>query len=630
MILRGDEMGDVHRSLFSNMTAFAAMKPGVANGVKTAVGREVFSRDSAIIMGMGDGQGDGDVGGMWATNEQEQKLVARAVIAPTQLPKAAKCQVFDLWTWVFVFEHGSLAINPIPVPESPRKLLVRNWKVVCDNGNICCQDVLLMIGKDFVTVQLSQSPGLLALSAILCWGEPHMVNHSGFCRAGGKFRRRSGPKRQFPTVGGGGPPASQSAKWVAVRTGFNTSRIYSVGCTTATNLKPSALVKKSSTHHQELPQALSLALLNSSMPAVVHITSMSSMPAVIHDTSKSSRPPVHTHSAGTPQKSMLPREIFVYGPRSCPLGLVFLEEQLSYIRNIVIEPKQIIFVVKDVYFPHVVGERMRWLNDGNLDASAGRVAVTKVAVMINHASELPLCLSRMANTGTLTAARKHKSQRLAEDKAKAIAVQPKSLSPLSKALSSSDSEQPLYFPNSESPTQMATASEDELPFSMPLPSTGSKRKLGSGVLSDEGESAPEPPKKKRGHRQKTQSDSEVEEVVQKPPKKRPGPKPKRKTVAKAKSARVISHCLNGTRATFEGSQRLSIDTTMLFENALKLIHETIGCVSVVQKPTLALSYKHATAIQKSTPINLRTENDWIDALYNEYNLFWLYGNVPDV
>jgi hypothetical protein len=61
-------------------------------------------------------------------------------------------------------------------------------------------------------------------------------------------------------------------------------------------------------------------------------------------------------------------------------------------------------------------------------------------------------------------------------------------------------------------------------------------------------------------------------------------------------------------ATSEGSQRLSIETTMSFEDVLELIHETIGCVSVVQKPTLA--YKLSTVGQKSAAINLRTENDW--------------------
>ncbi|KAJ7880513.1 hypothetical protein B0H14DRAFT_2566210 [Mycena olivaceomarginata] len=141
----------------------------------------------------------------------------------------------------------------------------------------------------------------------------------------------------------------------------------------------------------------------------------------------------------------------------------------------------------------------------------------------------------MANTGTLAAARQRKSQRLAEDKAKGITMSTKRSSPPSTVLSLSDSEQPLHFP--DSPTTMATPSDDDLPSSIPLPPTGSKHKSGSGVLSDdESDFAPEPAKKKRGRRLMAQSDSEVEEVVQKPPKKKPGPKPKPKAVAKAKPA----------------------------------------------------------------------------------------------
>ncbi|KAJ7330469.1 hypothetical protein DFH08DRAFT_940360 [Mycena albidolilacea] len=210
----------------------------------------------------------------------------------------------------------------------------------------------------------------------------------------------------------------------------------------------------------------------------------------------------------------------------------------------------------------------------------------------------------MANAGTLAAARQCKSQRLAEDKAKGITVSTKSSSPLSTVLSLSDSEQPLHFP--DSPTTMATPSDDDLPSSIPLPPTGSKRKSGSGVLSDdESDFAPEPARKKCGHWLMGQSDSEVEEVVQKPPKK-PGPKPKSKVAAKAKPAKKRKALLSDTEsvemvekekpapsvvlmvpeATSEGSQCLSIKTTILFEDALKLIHETIGCVSVVQKPTL--------------------------------------------
>jgi hypothetical protein len=54
-------------------------------------------------------------------------------------------------------------------------------------------------------------------------------------------------------------------------------------------------------------------------------------------------------------------------------------------------------------------------------------------------------------------------------------------------------------------------------------------------------------------------------------------------------------------ATSEGSQWLAIQATISFEDALELIHETIGCVSVVQKPT---------ANQKSATTNLRTIDDW--------------------
>jgi hypothetical protein len=61
-------------------------------------------------------------------------------------------------------------------------------------------------------------------------------------------------------------------------------------------------------------------------------------------------------------------------------------------------------------------------------------------------------------------------------------------------------------------------------------------------------------------------------------------------------------------ATSDGSQRLSIQSPMLFEDALELIHETIGCVGVAYKPTLG--YKLSTANQKSATINLCTENDW--------------------
>ncbi|KAF8143233.1 hypothetical protein K438DRAFT_1945901 [Mycena galopus ATCC 62051] len=234
----------------------------------------------------------------------------------------------------------------------------------------------------------------------------------------------------------------------------------------------------------------------------------------------------------------------------------------------------------------------------------------------------------MANAATLATARERKSQSLAKGKAKGIVVPTTNSSLLSTTLSLSDSEQPLYFP--DSPTPMATPSDEDLPSSISLPLTSLKSKSGSRVLSDdESNFTPVPAKKKRGHLQKAQSDSKVKEMIEKPQRKKPGPNPKSKAVPKAKPARKSkapvsdaesvemveaeqppppSVVLMVPEATSEGSQRLSINTTMSFEDALELIHETIGCVSVAQKPTLA--YKLSTAIQKSATINLRTKNDW--------------------
>jgi hypothetical protein len=61
-------------------------------------------------------------------------------------------------------------------------------------------------------------------------------------------------------------------------------------------------------------------------------------------------------------------------------------------------------------------------------------------------------------------------------------------------------------------------------------------------------------------------------------------------------------------AATDGSQRIPMKPTVSFEDALELIHETIGCVSVERKPTLA--YKFSTAKQNATKISLCTDTDW--------------------
>ncbi|GBE80258.1 hypothetical protein SCP_0214740 [Sparassis crispa] len=63
-----------------------------------------------------------------------------------------------------------------------------------------------------------------------------------------------------------------------------------------------------------------------------------------------------------------------------------------------------------------------------------------------------------------------------------------------------------------------------------------------------------------------------------------------------------------SQARSEGSQRLSLTRGTSFEDALEIIHETIGCVDVTRKPSL--SYKLWTATVKSDAINLGSEEDW--------------------
>jgi hypothetical protein len=68
----------------------------------------------------------------------------------------------------------------------------------------------------------------------------------------------------------------------------------------------------------------------------------------------------------------------------------------------------------------------------------------------------------------------------------------------------------------------------------------SKRKSGSAFLSDdESDFIAEPAKKKCGRPRKVCSDSEVEEVVQKAPKKKLGPKPKPRAMPKVKQTKSM-------------------------------------------------------------------------------------------
>jgi hypothetical protein len=61
-------------------------------------------------------------------------------------------------------------------------------------------------------------------------------------------------------------------------------------------------------------------------------------------------------------------------------------------------------------------------------------------------------------------------------------------------------------------------------------------------------------------------------------------------------------------AATDGNQRVPMKPTFSFEDALEIIHETIGCVGVGRKPTLA--YKFSTAKQNAMTISLCNDVDW--------------------
>jgi hypothetical protein len=57
-----------------------------------------------------------------------------------------------------------------------------------------------------------------------------------------------------------------------------------------------------------------------------------------------------------------------------------------------------------------------------------------------------------------------------------------------------------------------------------------------------------------------------------------------------------------------GAQRRNMSVNDNLVDALEIIYEALGCLSLARKPTI--SYKLSTATVKSLPINLASEDDW--------------------
>ncbi|KAJ6540345.1 hypothetical protein B0H19DRAFT_1239731 [Mycena capillaripes] len=102
------------------------------------------------------------------------------------------------------------------------------------------------------------------------------------------------------------------------------------------------------------------------------------------------------------------------------------------------------------------------------------------------------------------------------------------------------------------------------------------------------------------------SDSE-DDVVQPPKKKSRGKK------AKGGETEMLSHdkrqlVLSVPRASEPGNQRITLTHATTFNEALAVIHSTVGCTDVTRKPVL--TYKLSNATAKVPATSLSTDEDW--------------------
>ncbi|KAF8161921.1 hypothetical protein K438DRAFT_1985443 [Mycena galopus ATCC 62051] len=126
------------------------------------------------------------------------------------------------------------------------------------------------------------------------------------------------------------------------------------------------------------------------------------------------------------------------------------------------------------------------------------------------------------------------------------------------------------------------------------------------------------PNRKPGPKKKVQNlsdniDSDVYSDPESPVKKRKQPKPKKGKTAEydengVEIKAVIDVVFMIPEAATNSNQRVGLRSSHSFEDALETMYETIGCVSVARKPTLA--YKLSSTVQKTPAINLRTPKDW--------------------
>ncbi|KAJ7016068.1 hypothetical protein C8F04DRAFT_1203446 [Mycena alexandri] len=241
----------------------------------------------------------------------------------------------------------------------------------------------------------------------------------------------------------------------------------------------------------------------------------------------------------------------------------------------------------------------------------------------------------MANDKSLAAARQTRRDRrdavAAQTRAQAVSKLQESLasSPLPSSVTGRltsvyefDEEAPLQFPTSDTPMELPSEDDYSDPAAPDTRSTASKRK--SDALSDSESSDSttpvKPPRKKPGPKPKAKPTARVSDSQERAPKAAPKkaaakkavPRKKKKKAEESDSESVevveTSIVFMIPEGSSEGNRRASVAASTSFEDAVEIIHETIGCVSVSRKPSLA--YRFSTSNAKEAEIQLSNDKDW--------------------
>ncbi|KAJ7827209.1 hypothetical protein B0H13DRAFT_2439763 [Mycena leptocephala] len=210
---------------------------------------------------------------------------------------------------------------------------------------------------------------------------------------------------------------------------------------------------------------------------------------------------------------------------------------------------------------------------------------------------------------------RRKSRRLANVEAdttaqKANTQQPSSPEPTAISGSHYDLSASVDFsdtPNSDNPQSLDPKDNDRSSSINITPPPPIKRKAPSKAPKRVPQKAASKKASSDHESEVTLSSSSEDDVVQPPKKKSRGKN------AKSGETETLSHdkrqlVLSVPRASEPGNQRITLTHATQFNEALVVIHSTVGCTDVARKPVL--TYKLSNATAKVPATSLSTEEDW--------------------